>query len=188
MAERTTLNFLQRLSGIATLTRSFAAQAAGTHVRVADTRKTFPGARWLEKEAVRAGGGHNHRYDLGSGVLIKDNHVAVAGSVREAVTRARRAAPHGMKIEVEVDTLEQLDEALDVAADIILLDNFEIHGIHEAVRRTRARNPRPLLEVSGGVSLSRMPELVATGVDVISVGALTHSARAVDLSMELRCA
>jgi nicotinate-nucleotide pyrophosphorylase (carboxylating) len=184
-AERTALNFLQRLSGVATLTRRYVTAVAGTPLRIADTRKTFPGARWLEKEAVRAGGGSNHRFDLGSGVLIKDNHVAVAGSVRAAVEAARRRAPHGLKIEVEVDTLAQLDEALDVGADIVLLDNFSTPDIHEAVRRAHARAPRPLLEVSGGVTLPRLPELAATGVDIVSIGALTHSARAVDLSLEL---
>ncbi len=184
--ERTALNFMQRLSGIATLTRAFVAQTAGTQVKVTDTRKTFPGARALEKAAVRAGGGTSHRFDLGSGVLIKDNHVALAGGVAAAVAGARRGAPHGMKIEVEVDSLAQLDEALRAAADIVLLDNFTTAQITEAMRRVRAWAPRPLVEVSGGVTLAKMPELVATGVDLISVGALTHSARAVDLSLDMR--
>ena len=185
-AERTALNFLQRLSGVATLTRSYAQALRGTAARVADTRKTTPGFRRLEKDAVRAGGGANHRADLGSGVLIKDNHVAVAGGVRAAVERARRVASHGLKIEVEVDTLAQLDEALDAGADIVLLDNFDTPTVVEAMRRVRARNPRPLVEVSGGITLARLPELAQAGVDLISVGALTHSARAVDLSLELR--
>lgn len=185
MAERTALNFLQRLSGIATVTRKFAELCQGTPTRVADTRKTSPGARALEKLAVRAGGGVNHRADLGSGVLIKDNHVALAGGVREAVRRARAVAPHGLRIEVEVDTLAQLDEALDAGADIVLLDNFTTADIALAAERARARTPRPLVEVSGGVTLSLMPEFCRLGVDIISVGALTHSARAVDLSMEL---
>jgi nicotinate-nucleotide pyrophosphorylase (carboxylating) len=184
--ERTALNFLQRLCGIATLTRAFAAHTKGTDVRVTDTRKTYPGARALEKHAVRAGGGANHRFDLGSGVLIKDNHLVIAGSVSEAVRLVRQSAPHGLKIEVEVDTLEQLDQALSAGVDIVLLDNFETPAIEEAVRRVRQRSPRPLVEVSGGVTLDRMPELVRTGVDLISVGALTHSARAVDLSLEMR--
>jgi nicotinate-nucleotide pyrophosphorylase (carboxylating) len=185
MAERTALNFLQRLSGIATVTHKFTDLCQGTATRVADTRKTSPGARALEKLAVRAGGGVNHRADLGSGVLIKDNHVALAGGVREAVRRARAGAPHGLRIEVEVDTLAQLDEALDAGADIVLLDNFTTADITIAVERARARTPRPLVEISGGVTLSLMPELCRLGVDIISVGALTHSARAVDLSMEL---
>jgi nicotinate-nucleotide pyrophosphorylase (carboxylating) len=185
--ERTALNFLQRLSGIATVTRAFVA-AAGSGARIADTRKTYPGSRALEKLAVRAGGGSNHRFDLGAGVLIKDNHLAVAGSVAEAVRRARAGAPHGLKIEVEVDTLEQLDQALEAEADIVLLDNFTTPLIEEAVRRAGRAPRRPLLEVSGGVTLARVPELARAGVDIISVGALTHSARAVDLSLELRLA
>jgi nicotinate-nucleotide pyrophosphorylase (carboxylating) len=185
-AERTALNFLQRLSGIATLTRAYVDAAAGTGARIADTRKTYPGARALEKLAVRAGGGSNHRFDLGAGVLIKDNHLAIAGSVSEAVRRARAGAPHGLKIEVEVDTLVQLDEALLVGADIVLLDNFATADVREAVGRANRSARRPLLEVSGGVTLARVPELARAGVDIISVGALTHAARAVDLSLELR--
>ena len=184
-AERTALNFLQRLSGIATLTRSYVAAAAGSGARIADTRKTYPGARALEKLAVRAGGGSNHRFDLGGGVLIKDNHLAVAGSVEEAIRRARAFAPHGHKIEVEVDTFAQLEAALAARADIILLDNFSTADVDRAVQMAKAVAPRPQLEVSGGVTLARIPELAATGVDIISVGALTHSARAVDLSLEL---
>src|SRR5262249_28979388 len=157
---------------------------AGTGTRVTDTRKTTPGFRLLEKQAVRAGGAANHRFDLGSGVLVKDNHIAVAGSVAEAVRRARQAAPHGLKVEVEVDTLDQLDQALDAGAEIVLLDNFPDPQIAEAMRRVRGRSPRPLVEVSGGVTLDRLPSLVRLGVDLVSVGALTHSARAVDLSLE----
>jgi nicotinate-nucleotide pyrophosphorylase (carboxylating) len=185
-AERTALNFLQRLSGIATLTRTFVDAAAGTGARIADTRKTYPGGRALEKLAVRAGGGSNHRFDLGAGVLIKDNHLAIAGSVAEAIRRARAGAPHGLKIEVEVDTLAQLDEALTAGADIVLLDNFTTADVKEAVARAGRSARRPLLEVSGGVTLARVTELARAGVDIISVGALTHSARAVDLSLELR--
>ncbi len=191
-AERTALNFLQRLSGIATRTRVFvtaaaaAATATGKHrTRIADTRKTYPGARFLEKLAVRAGGGSNHRFDLGSGVLIKDNHLAVAGSITEAVRRARAAAPHGLRIELEVDTLGQLEEALQAGVDIVLLDNFDDADITTAVARIAAASPRPLVEVSGGVTLDRIPALVAAGVDIVSVGGLTHAARAVDLSLEL---
>jgi nicotinate-nucleotide pyrophosphorylase (carboxylating) len=184
-AERTALNFLQRLSGIATVTQAFVAAVAGTSVRIADTRKTYPGARVLEKLAVRAGGGSNHRADLGSGVLIKDNHVAASRSVGEAVRRARAVAPHSLRIEVEVDELGQLEEAIAAGADIILLDNFSTADVVAAVRRVSSAIPRPLLEVSGGVSLGRVRELADTGVDIISIGALTHSARAVDLSLDL---
>ena len=185
-AERTALNFLQRLSGIATLTRAFVRAISGSRARIADTRKTFPGARALERLAVRAGGGSNHRHDLGSGVLIKDNHLAVAGSLAAAVSQSRAVAPHGMKIEVEVDTLEQLEQALAAGADIILLDNFAAADVARAVERASKQQPRPLLEVSGGVTLATAPALAATGVDILSVGALTHSARAVDLSLELQ--
>lgn len=184
--ERVALNFLQRLSGIATLTQSFVAAVEGAKVRVTDTRKTTPGLRALEKYAVRVGGGHSHRADLSSGILIKDNHVALVGSVREAVRRARANATHGLRIEVEVDTLPELDEAIEAQADIILLDNFQLRDIAEAVKRVRDRAPRILVEVSGGVTLDRIRDLAKTGVDLISAGALTHSARAVDLSLELR--
>lgn len=183
-AERTALNFLQRLSGVATTTRRYVAAAGGAAVRIADTRKTTPGFRALEKAAVLAAGGANHRFDLGSGVLIKDNHVVVAGGVAEAVRRVRGRVPHGLKIEVEVDTLAQLEEALDAATDVVLLDNFTLADVEQAVRRVRERAPGTIVEVSGGVTLARIPELVRAGVDVISVGALTHSARAVDLGLD----
>jgi nicotinate-nucleotide pyrophosphorylase (carboxylating) len=184
--ERTALNFLQRLSGIATHTRAFVAAAKGSQARIADTRKTYPGARVLEKLAVRAGGGSNHRFDLGAGILIKDNHLAVAGSMAHAVARARALAPHGLKIEVEVDTLTQLDEALAMGVDIVLLDNFSDVDTRTALARVAAHPaPRPLIEVSGGITLARVPTLAAMGVDIISVGGLTHGARAVDLSLEL---
>ena len=186
-AERTALNFLQRLSGIATHTRRFVRAAAGTTARIADTRKTYPGARVLEKLAVRAGGGSNHRFDLGSGILIKDNHLAVAGSLGRAVSQARAAAPHGLKIEVEVDTFAQLDEALAAGVDIVLLDNFSDADTRQALARlaSHTTGPRPLVEVSGGITLERVPVLAALGVDIISVGGLTHGARSVDLSLEL---
>ncbi len=184
-AERTALNFLQRLSGIATCTRAFVEAVAGTGARIADTRKTYPGARVLEKLAVRAGGGSNHRSDLGSGVLIKDNHLAASGSLTAAVERARAAVPHSLRVEVEVDDLVQLQEAIAAGADIILLDNFSAAEVGEAVRLVAAAAPRTMLEVSGGVTLSRVRELAETGVDIISIGALTHSARAVDLSLDL---
>jgi nicotinate-nucleotide pyrophosphorylase (carboxylating) len=184
--ERVALNFMQHMSGIATLTQTFVAAAEGAKVRVTDTRKTTPGLRALEKYAVRVGGGHNHRADLSSGVLIKDNHIALVGSVREAVRRAKANAPHGLRIEVEVDSIAELDEALEAGADVVLLDNFATRDVIEAVRRVHERAPRTLIEVSGGITLDRIRELAKTGVDVISVGSLTHSARAVDLSLEAR--
>ena len=179
-AERTALNFLQRLSGIATVTRQFVEAAAG-QVVVLDTRKTTPLLRAFEKYAVRAGGGVNHRGGLDSGILIKDNHVRLAGGVERTVTRMR-AANRDMPTEVEAQTLDEVDEALRAGSEIILLDNLSTPDIVEAVTRCRGRAKT---EISGGVTLSRMPELVATGADYISVGALTHSAPAVDLSFEL---
>jgi nicotinate-nucleotide pyrophosphorylase (carboxylating) len=184
-AERTALNFVQRLSGIATLARAFVDAAGASNLRIADTRKTTPGFRLLEKYAVRMGGASNHRYDLGSGVLIKDNHVAVAGGVKVAIERTRGRVPHGLKIEVEVDSLDQLEEALEAGADIILLDNFALPDVERAVARARSKTPRPLLEVSGGVTLAKIPALAKTGVDIVSVGALTHSAPAVDLALDI---
>lgn len=183
MAERTALNFVQRLSGVATLTADFvAAVPAGSSLRIVDTRKTTPGLRALERAAVRAGGGKNHRNDLGSAVLIKDNHIAAAGSVTEALRRARAKTPHGSKLEIEVETLGQLDEALAAGADIVLLDNFRPQDLEAAVARARGK---ALVEVSGGVTLDRVPDLARAGVDVVSIGALTHSARAADISLEL---
>ena len=184
--ERTALNFLQHLSGIATLTQAFVAAAEGVKVRVTDTRKTLPGLRALEKYAVRVGGGANHRSDLASGILIKDNHIALVGSVREAVRRARVNAPHGLRIAVEVDTLAQLDEALEAGAEGILLDNFQTRDMEAAVKRVRERAPRTVIEASGGVTLDRMHDISKTGVDVVSIGALTHSSRAINFSCELR--
>jgi nicotinate-nucleotide pyrophosphorylase (carboxylating) len=184
--ERTALNFLQRLSGIATLTQAFVGAVEGAKLRITDTRKTMPGARALEKYAVRIGGGGNHRADLSSGILIKDNHVALCGSVREAVRRARAVAPHSLRIGVEVDTLAQLEEAIEAGAEVVLLDNFSTRDLSEAVRRVRDRAPRVVLEASGGVTLDRIREIAKTGVDVISIGAITHSARAVDFSFSVR--
>ncbi|MHC1743160.1 MAG: carboxylating nicotinate-nucleotide diphosphorylase [Syntrophobacteraceae bacterium] len=180
--ERTALNLLQRLCGIATLTRRMAEAIAGTKCRLLDTRKTTPLWRLLEKKAVRHGGGSNHRFGLSDGILIKDNHVAAAGGVAKAVERARAHAPHGLKVEVEVDTLEQLEEGLRAGADIVLLDNFSLDMIREAVSRA---DGRCLLEVSGGVTLENVRAIAETGVDFVSSGALTHSARAMDISMEL---
>jgi nicotinate-nucleotide pyrophosphorylase (carboxylating) len=184
--ERTALNFLQHLSGIATLTQAFVAAAEGAKLRVTDTRKTLPGLRALEKYAVRVGGGANHRSDLASGILIKDNHIALVGSVREAVRRAREHAPHGLRVAVEVDTLAQLDEALEAGAEGILLDNFQTRDMETAVKRVRERAPRTVIEASGGVTLDRMHDIAKTGVDVISIGALTHSSRAINFSCEIR--
>ncbi len=183
-AERTALNFLQRLSGVATLTRRCADALASTggQTRLLDTRKTTPGWRRLEKDAVRAGGGTNHRFSLGDGVLVKDNHVAACGGVGEAVRRARAGASALLKIEVEVVDLEGLEEALVAGADIVLLDNMDDATMAEAVRRAAGR---VLLEASGNMMLERLPRVAATGVDFVSMGALTHGARAVDLSFEL---
>jgi nicotinate-nucleotide pyrophosphorylase (carboxylating) len=179
-AERTALNFLQRLSGIATLARRFV-DAADGRTRILDTRKTTPTLRALEKYAVRAGGGTNHRAALDDGILIKDNHIRLAGGIRQAVEKMRAAGPE-MPIEVEVQSLAQLDEALAAGVDIIMLDNLGGDELKEAVRRARGRAE---IEISGGVTIDRVPDLAATGADYISAGALTHSAPAVDLSFEL---
>jgi nicotinate-nucleotide pyrophosphorylase (carboxylating) len=179
-SERTALNFLQRLSGIATLTRQFVDAAAG-RITILDTRKTTPLLRVLEKYAVRAGGGVNHRSGLDDGILIKDNHIELVGSVTDAVARMRRANRE-MPIEVEAESLEQVDEALRAGAETILLDNLSTPDIIEAVRRCRGRAKT---EISGGVTLGRLPELAGTGADYVSIGALTHSAPAVDLSLDI---
>lgn len=179
-AERTALNFLQRLSGIATLTRRFVEAAAG-RIIVLDTRKTTPLLRALEKYAVRAGGGVNHRKGLDAGILIKDNHVRLAGGVVNAVSLIRKKT-RDMATEVEAQSLEQVDEALQAGADIILLDNLSTADIAAAVQKCRGRAKT---EISGGVTLARMPELAATGADYVSIGALTHSAPAIDLSFEI---
>lgn len=179
-AERTALNFLQRLSGIATLTRSYVEALTGLPVTVLDTRKTTPGLRALERAAVRAGGAGNHRFGLFDAVLIKDNHVAAAGGVAEAVRRARRT---GLPVEVEVETLAELQQALAAGAELILLDNMDAALMREAVALARGR---ALLEASGGMTLERALEAARAGVDRISVGALTHSAPALDLSLEVK--
>jgi nicotinate-nucleotide pyrophosphorylase (carboxylating) len=180
-AERTGLNLLGRLSGIATLTRAYVDAVAGTGARIVDTRKTTPGLRALEKYAVRCGGGVNHRFGLDDAILIKDNHVAACGSVGEAVRRAKAFAGHLTKVEVEVDSLAQLDEALAEAPDVIMLDNFALADLVEAVRRTAGRIP---LEASGGVNLETVRAIAETGVDVISVGALTHSVSVLDIGLD----
>lgn len=180
--ERVALNFLQRLSGIATLTRSYVDELKDFRVRLTDTRKTTPGLRILEKEAVRAGGAVNHRMSLYDGILIKDNHIAVAGSISNAVHRVRKRASHLMKIEVEVSTLDQVKEAVDEGVDVIMLDNMDYDQMTAAVTYIKGR---AVVEASGNVSLKTLNKIAATGVDVISCGALTHQARSVDLSMQI---
>jgi nicotinate-nucleotide pyrophosphorylase (carboxylating) len=179
-AERTALNFMMRLCGIATLTRLYAQALAGTKTRLLDTRKTTPGMRELEKAAVRAGGGFNHRGALFDGILVKDNHAAAAGGIGEAVRRARAQAHPLLKVEAEVSTPQQIEEALEAGADMLLLDNLSDDELRKAVQQVRGRVP---LEASGGMTLDRLPRVAATGVDYVSVGALTHSAPAVDLSL-----
>jgi nicotinate-nucleotide pyrophosphorylase (carboxylating) len=182
-AERTALNLLCHLSGVATATAAWVDAVAGTGARVRDTRKTLPGLRLLEKYAVRCGGGVNHRLGLGDAVLIKDNHVAAAGSVGAALAAARAAAPD-LPCEVEVDTLDQLDEVLALGAELVLLDNFDVERTREAVRR---RGDRPTkLESSGGLVLANARAYAETGVDYLAIGALTHSVRALDLGLDLR--
>ena len=181
--ERTALNFLQRMSGIATLTKKFVDSVKGFKAKIIDTRKTTPKLRILEKYAVRCGGGINHRFGLYDGILIKDNHIKVAGGIIKAVKKVKDNAPHLMKIEVEVKSIKEVRDALKCKADVIMLDNMDISTIKRAVRLI---NKVALVEVSGGVNLKNVVEIAATGVDYISIGALTHSARAVDISMEIR--
>ena len=183
MGERTALNFLQHLSGIATHVRSYVSEIENTNVRLVDTRKTTPGWRVLEKYAVRVGGAYNHRMGLYYGVLIKDNHIAVCGGVQKAVKRIRKHMSHLVKIEVEVSELDQVKEALDAGADVIMLDNMNINQMKKAVTLI---DGRAAVEVSGGVTQSSLKQLADTGVDIISAGALTHAARGVDLSMRIK--
>ncbi|MFD3004651.1 carboxylating nicotinate-nucleotide diphosphorylase [Thermus tengchongensis] len=178
--ERLALNLLQRLSGIATLTRAYVEALKGTKAQVLDTRKTTPGLRALEKYAVRVGGGKNHRFGLFDGILLKENHLRAAGGVAQAVRRAKAGAPHYLKVEVEVTSLAELGEALEAGADLILLDNFSVEDLREAVRRVGGRVP---LEASGNMTLERARQAAEAGVDYVSVGALTHSAKALDLSL-----
>jgi len=182
--ERVTLNLLQHLSGIATLTAQFVAAVHGTKARIVDTRKTLPGLRVLEKYAVRVGGGHNHRQRLDDGILIKNNHITAAGSVTIAVGAALVGAPHGLKVEVECRTLAEVQEALAAGADAILLDNMSVPELKTAVDHIAGR---ALSEASGGIGLNNARAVAETGVDIISVGALTHSAPAVDLHMLVQC-
>jgi len=182
-AERPALNFLQRLSGIATHVRTYVKALQHSRVRLVDTRKTTPGWRVLEKYAVRMGGAHNHRMGLFDGVLIKDNHIAACGGIQQAVTAARKQISHLIKIEIEVSDLTGIHEALESGVDVIMLDNMDIAHIREAVSIIQNR---AIVEVSGGITLKYLSDLAQTGVDLISVGALTHSARAVDLSMRIQ--
>ena len=186
-AERIALNFLQRMSGIATETAKYVRAVEGLNSRIIDTRKTVPGLRYLDKYAVRAGGGHNHRLNLADGVLIKDNHIAAARldelSLADLVKRARESAPHTLKIEVEVETVKQAEEALNAGADIVLLDNMRPEEMRRAVTLAKGR---ALTEASGGVTLENVREIAETGVDLISVGALTHSPKALDISLDLQ--
>jgi len=184
-AERVALNLLMRLSGVATTTRRYVREVEGTGASVVDTRKTTPGMRRLEKAAVRAGGGVNHRFGLDDGILIKDNHVALAGGVGEAVRRARAGAPHLLKVEAEVENLSMLEEALDAGADAVLLDNMSPEEVAEAVALARRRRPEVVVEVSGGVDLGSVRAYAEAGPDLISIGALTHSAPAADVSLEV---
>ena len=181
--ERVALNLVQRLCGVATLTAAFADRVKGTTARIVDTRKTTPGLRLLEKYAVRASGGHNHRYSLSDGVLIKDNHIAACGSITEAVRRVRLRAPHTIAIEVETDTLAQVEESLACGVGVIMLDNMDLATMRRAVALIGGR---ALVEASGGVNLDTVRGIAETGVDIISVGALTHSARACDIGMDWR--
>mgnify|MGYP003335269526 CR=1 FL=1 len=182
-AERVALNFVQRLSGVATLTAQFAGQVAGTRARILDTRKTTPGLRTLEKEAVRLGGGFNHRFGLDDAVLIKDNHIAVAGGIRAVLERAKAAAGHLVKVEIEVDSLEQLKEVLDVGlADVVLIDNFDVATMKKAVEMVASRL---VIEASGGITLDSIAEIAATGVDYASSGALTHSVMTLDVGLDI---
>jgi nicotinate-nucleotide pyrophosphorylase (carboxylating) len=179
-AERTALNLLQRMSGIATMTHAFAVAFAGTRTKIVDTRKTVPGLRYLDKYAVRAGGGTNHRYCLSDGVLIKDNHIKASGGITAAVSRARAVAPHTIRIEVETENMDMVREALEAGADIIMLDNMTDVQMTEAVALVAGR---ALTEASGNVTVDRAGRIAATGVDLVSSGALTHSVCAMDISM-----
>lgn len=180
--ERTALNFLQRLSAIATMTGRYVSKVQALPVKIADTRKTTPGLRFLEKYAVSAGGGSNHRFSLSDGVLIKDNHIAAAGGITNAIKRVRGSIPHTVKIEVEVESIEEVQEALDCKADIIMLDNMTTEQMTEAVRLI---NKRALVEASGNMTEETIYDVALTGVDIISIGKLTHSANSIDISMNI---
>jgi len=181
--ERVALNFLQRMSGIATITSKFCQEVKDFPVRIVDTRKTTPGLRILEKYAVRMGGGYNHRFGLYDAVLIKDNHIAVAGGIKSAVNSVRKQISHTVNIEVEVENLSQLQEALEMKVDIIMLDNMNLDTMIEAVKMVKGE---ALIEASGGITLEKVRKIAQTGVDLISVGALTHSVKSLDISMEIK--
>lgn len=188
-AERTALNFVQRLSGVATITAHYVAAVSGSSTAIVDTRKTTPGMRLLQKRAVMHGGGRNHRFGLADGVLIKDNHLAAIGGpnrIADAVAAAKTRAPHTLRIEVEVTTLAELHEALDAGADIVLLDNMDTVTMAEAIAIRNASGKQAILEASGGITLDRLPELASIGIDLVSVGALTHSAPSLDISLDIR--
>jgi len=180
--ERVALNFLQRMSGIATITSKFCQEVKDFPVRIVDTRKTTPGLRILEKYAVRMGGGYNHRFGLYDAVLIKDNHIAVAGGIKLAVNSVRKQISHTVKIEVEVENLSQLQEALEMKVDIIMLDNMNLDTMRKAVKMVKGE---ALIEASGGITLEKVRKIAQTGVDLISIGALTHSVKSLDISMEI---
>jgi nicotinate-nucleotide pyrophosphorylase (carboxylating) len=186
LAERTALNFVQRLSGVATQTARYVDAVRGTRARIVDTRKTTPGMRTLEKAAVRAGGGHNHRLGLADGVLIKDNHLAAVGGpdrIARAIAAAREQAPHTLRIEVEVTSLAEVEQALEAGADVVMLDNMPLDEMTAAVRLV---DGRALIEASGGITLETVASVAMTGVDLISVGALTHSAPAIDIALDFQ--
>jgi len=180
--ERVALNFLQRMSGIATITSKFCQEIKDLPVRIVDTRKTTPGLRMLEKYAVRMGGGHNHRFGLYDAVLIKDNHITVTGGITSAVNSVRKQISHTVKIEVEIDNLSQLEKVLKTQVDIIMLDNMDLDTMREAVKMVKGKT---LIEASGGITLDKVRKIAQTGVDLISVGALTHSVKSLDISMEI---
>jgi len=182
-AERVALNLFQRMCGIATLTKQFVDAVAGTNAKILDTRKTMPGLRILDKYSVKVGGGHNHRYGLYDGVLIKDNHIEAAGGIEQAIRRVRSKAPLLVKIEVEAKNLAEVEEALAASADLIMLDNMPVEAMRQALQRIGGR---ALVEASGNVTLSTVREIAGTGVDLISVGTLTHSARAADISLKVK--
>jgi nicotinate-nucleotide pyrophosphorylase (carboxylating) len=186
--ERTALNMLQHMSGIATMTRAFVDKIRETGASIVDTRKTTPGLRLIEKYAVSVGGGSNHRFGLDDGILIKDNHIALAGGIKRAVDLARASAPHLLKVEVETSTLSQVRESIDARADVIMLDNMQPAEIRPAVRLIREQAPDTIIEASGNITLDNVREVAETGVNLISVGAITHSAPAVDISMKISAA
>jgi nicotinate-nucleotide pyrophosphorylase (carboxylating) len=185
MGERTALNFIQRLSGIATLTRRFVDSVVGVPVKIVDTRKTTPGIRSLEKYAVKIGGGYNHRSGLYDGVLIKDNHINTAGGIKKAIRIVQKKVQHMLKVEVEVKDIRQVKTAMSAGADIIMLDNMSIKNMREAVKIARGYSRHVIIEASGNINLSNVRQVAKTGVDLISIGALTHSAQAVDITMDI---